>query len=87
LAACAFAETSDRDEAQYNKEFYTACATGDLQLLQKFLDEDPGLATTPTPDGETCLHLTSISKSVEIVKLMIDLGSDVNHRVTHSRVR
>ena len=45
-----------------------------------------GWATSATPDGETCLHLIAISKNVEVAKKLIDLGADVNRRVTHSLV-
>lgn len=45
-----------------------------------------GWATAATPDGETCLHLTAISKNVEVAKQLIDLGADVNRRVTHALV-
>jgi len=45
-----------------------------------------GLAIAATPDGETCLHLTAISKNVDVAKLLLEMGADVNHRVTHARV-
>ena len=41
------------------------------------------LAKSTTKDGESCLHLTAVSKSLEVAKLVINLGADVNHRTTH----
>ena len=41
------------------------------------------MAKSSTKDGETCLHLTAVSKSFEIAKLVIDLGADVNYRTSH----
>ena len=41
------------------------------------------LTKAATKDGETCLHLTAVSKSFEVAQLVINLGADVNHRTTH----
>lgn len=41
------------------------------------------MAKSATKDGETCLHLTAVSKSIEVAKLVIDLDADVNYRTTH----
>lgn len=65
------------------KEFWDACAHGNMELVQKHVDADPEIAKKSTVDGETCLHLTSISNNFDIAELMIDLGADVNARVTH----
>ena len=52
-------------------------------MLLDFLE----IAKKSTVDGETCLHLTAISNDFDIAELMIDLGADVNARVTHPEVR
>jgi len=36
-----------------------------------------------TEDGETCLHICAISRSYEIVELLIKNGANVNSRTTH----
>lgn len=75
----------EEEEVSYNKPFYDACANGNVKKVKDFLQDDPSLATGVTPDGETCLHLTAISTSYDVAKLMVELGTDVNIRVTHSK--
>jgi len=50
---------SEEDEPSYNKAFYDACAHGKLEKVKNFIAEDPEWVNRPTPDGETCLHLTA----------------------------
>ena len=69
--------------------YYTkrdACAFGDMDIIQKYVDADKSIAKKSTVDGESCLHLTAISNSLEIATLMVELGADVNSRVSHSAV-
>uniref|UniRef100_A0A6V2ABV0 Uncharacterized protein n=3 Tax=Ditylum brightwellii TaxID=49249 RepID=A0A6V2ABV0_9STRA len=40
------------------------------------------MANARTKDGESCLHLISISGSVEIAKVLLDAGADPNWRST-----
>ena len=46
-----------------------------------------GIVNIPTEDGETCLHLVSINKSLSSAELLIKNGADVNARTTHAEVR
>jgi Ankyrin repeat. len=52
-------------------------------LVQSKYEE---FAKKSTHDGESCLHLTAISNSVEIAELVIENGANVNLRVTHPLV-
>ena len=45
------------------------------------------LAKSTTEDGETCLHLTAISSSVEISKMVLEKGADPNARSTAAKVK
>jgi len=76
---------SEEDEPSYNKAFYDACAHGKLEKVKNFIAEDPEWVNRPTPDGETCLHLTAVTKSYEVAEYIVGLGADVNKRVTHSK--
>jgi len=59
----------------------------DLAILYFCVTKMNGeLAKKSTSDGESCLHLTAISNSVDIAKLMIEHGTNVNLRVTHPLV-
>jgi len=46
-----------------------------------------GMAQAVTEDGESCLHLSSISNSFHVAQLVLGNGADVNLRVTHTNVR
>ena len=63
-----------------------ACAYGKVDVVTKYVDANKEMAKISTKDGETCLHLTAISNSFDISKMMVDLGADVNKRVTHTEV-
>ncbi len=57
-----------------------------MDIVKKHVDVDPSIAKRSTVDGESCLHLCAISNNLEVAKLMVELGADVNSRVTHSAV-
>mmetsp|Transcript_10897 Transcript_10897/g.20374 ORF Transcript_10897/g.20374 Transcript_10897/m.20374 type:complete len:193 (-) Transcript_10897:211-789(-) len=80
FSLCHRLATANDDE---HREFWDACAHGDLEIVSKYIRQDPELAKKSTSDGESCLHLTAISNSVDIAKLMIEHGTNVNLRVTH----
>lgn len=71
------------DTSDY-KDFWDACAYGKVDVVTKYVDANKEMAKISTKDGETCLHLTAISNSFDISKMMVDLGADVNQRVTHT---
>mmetsp|Transcript_22918 Transcript_22918/g.34938 ORF Transcript_22918/g.34938 Transcript_22918/m.34938 type:complete len:179 (-) Transcript_22918:319-855(-) len=67
------------------KDYFDMCAKGNIERLQEYFKHDPTLVKKASEDGETCLHLASISKSLELAQLLVKNGADVNHRVTHDQ--
>mmetsp|Transcript_8714 Transcript_8714/g.12386 ORF Transcript_8714/g.12386 Transcript_8714/m.12386 type:complete len:275 (+) Transcript_8714:30-854(+) len=78
-------DTNDSDSKGALASFINACAGGKFNDVKNLLQKYPHLAKAETKDGETCLHLTAISKSLDISKLVIEYGADVNKRTTHDK--
>jgi len=78
-------EGSCSDDTVKSKDFFDACSYGNEEKVKEFLEEDPGWATSATEDGETCLHLTAISDSLEVTKMVVEGGADVNRRTSHEK--
>jgi ankyrin repeat protein len=57
-----------------------AIAAGDLQRLSLLLSGEPDLASRRRADGNTLLHVASWSKNVDIVRVLLRNGADVNAR-------
>lgn len=61
-----------------------ACRIGDAERVCAFLDADPTLLYTRTPtwddhgEGATLLHIAALRNRIEVVKLLIERGADVN---------
>jgi len=89
LFICSLTDAAQKESTEPEKgliehqEFYDACAHGKVDAVEEHLSRKPELITASTNDGETCLHLTAISKSLEIAKLLIVKGANTNQRVTH----
>jgi ankyrin repeat protein len=63
--------------------FLGVCSSsGELSKAKILLEKDPLLAHATTKNGEHCLHLTALSGSAEIAKLILDAGADPNIRST-----
>lgn len=82
----------DKEEKEELKVFWDACAFGKLDVVAQMLKEDESLATAVTVDGESCLHLSSVSEDgLPIVKALLNTMEDddetrkqlINLRVTH----
>jgi hypothetical protein len=70
------------DPEEVNSAFFFACSGGDVSTAKVMLEKDPSLAHATTKQGEHCLHLTALSGSAEIAKLILDAGGDPNIRTT-----
>lgn len=61
-----------------------ACRIGDVDRVRAFLDADPSLLYTRTPtwddhgEGATLLHIAASRNRIDVVKLLIERGADVN---------
>lgn len=78
LVLVVVAASSDPEEE--NSAFFFACSGGDVSTVKAMLENDPSLAHATTKQGEHCLHLTALSGSAEIAKLILDAGGDPNIR-------
>jgi uncharacterized protein len=58
--------------------FPEACALGDLPLVQKMLEADPGVLQARTSDGHVPLGLAIFFRHPEVARLLIERGADVN---------
>lgn len=58
--------------------FGVACFKGDVDGYRAMLDRDPALVTSRNGGGVTLLHLVAWSGNVEIAKLLLARGADVN---------
>lgn len=74
------AASSDPEEE--NSEYFFACSGGELSTAKMLLEKDSSLAHATTKNGEHCLHLTALSGSAEIAKLVLDAGADPDIRST-----
>lgn len=64
-------------EALPELDIFEAVSLGDLDRVQELLDSSESVASH-SGDGFTPLHLASFFKQVEIVRLLISHGADVN---------
>ncbi|KAL3823181.1 hypothetical protein ACHAXA_010065 [Cyclostephanos tholiformis] len=76
------AVASSSDPEGENSEYFFACSGGEAGKVKMLLEKDPSLAHATTKNGEHCLHLTAISGSAEIAKLILDAGADPDVRST-----
>jgi ankyrin repeat protein len=59
-------------------DFYEACALGRRDRAARLLEADPKLAASYSPDGFTPLGLAVFFGHLEIARLLVDSGADVN---------
>ncbi len=59
-------------------DVYEASTLGYADRLRPLLQEDPGLATSFSPDGFTALHFAAFFGKAESARIMLDAGARVN---------
>lgn len=72
--------TASDKEADPKRTFFNACLHGKLDHVGKLLDENPEFLNEFSPRGDTCLMLSSNRKNLDLVKLLVEKGADVNAR-------
>lgn len=68
-----------------NSEFFHTCSDGNYDKFKSLLDANPSLVHATTKDGEHCLHLCAISGNTEIVKTLLEKGSNPDIRSTYKQ--
>lgn len=55
-----------------------ACAVGDADRVKKFVNADAPILSRSAANGETPLNVAALHGQLEVVKILLDLGADVN---------
>lgn len=88
-AACVYGKFNEGEavadyliEKRARVDLYVACTLGMLDVVRDRLGDDPGLATTPDPEGMTALHWAVRNRrnpehAPTIVELLLDAGADI----------
>jgi ankyrin repeat protein len=79
LMAC-FLLLAGYASANDQKKIFIAVGKNDTQAIKVFLDRDPGLVSATSKGNMTPLHIAAIKGYVEIGRLLLDAGADVNFR-------
>lgn len=61
-------------------QFFRAIDAGDVEQVQRLLDEHPTLARARDEDGATALHHAAFNGHRALVALLCDRGADINAR-------
>ncbi len=67
-------------QPQAGREIFRAAKKGDLAALRKLLRADSSLAHSRDKDGSTPLHWAAWRGQVEVARLLLEAGADVNAR-------
>lgn len=67
-------------DAKGELDLFEAAALGDAARVEALLEEDPGLLDSRSPDGWTPLHLAAHFGHEEVVRLLLELGAEVDVR-------
>lgn len=59
-------------------DIFAACAVGDVKRVETFIKQNPEIVPESAPNGETPLNTASLHGQIEVVKLLLQHGADVN---------
>ena len=62
----------------YEEQILYAVNAGDVTAVQGYLDSSPDLITAFDSTGNTLLHQAATAGQVEVARLLIERGADVN---------
>lgn len=80
FALLVFGAAHARAETESYATIFLAIQNDDIEAVQKFIEESPGLVGEPDKNAMTPLFYAAYYGKTEIVKLLIAKGSDVNYR-------
>jgi uncharacterized protein len=64
-------------------EFHEAVAAGQLQSVEHFIEQDPGLARSYSPDGFPVFALAAVFGHLPVARYLFEKGADVNSAATN----
>jgi RNA polymerase sigma factor (sigma-70 family) len=70
-------------EAGVRPDMYEAASIGRIDLVQQFLNDDPSLLDSYSPEGFSALALAAHFGKIEVLKYLIARGADLNSVSTH----
>lgn len=81
----AWDEVSDSEEPTKRtpedcKDILEAAEDGYLEMVRKFIEQNPSCINVPDEDGYTALHRACYNNHVEVVKYLLEHGADVGAR-------
>jgi Ankyrin repeats (3 copies) len=79
------ANGGDNSEDDPFEHFLTACAEGNLQVVEILLEEHPDIVTGQSRQGESCLHAAGIYGQTAVTKLVLQHGGNPNQRSTFAQ--
>lgn len=71
--------------APLSNAFLNACTEGRLDEIEAALKEHPNWVHGRSESGETCLHVAGIKGQVQVSRLILKMGGDVNVRSTFAQ--
>jgi Ankyrin repeats (3 copies) len=79
------ANGGDNSEDDPFEHFLTACAEGNLQVVEILLQEHADILTGHSRQGESCLHAAGIYGQTAVTKLVLQHGGNPNQRSTFAQ--
>lgn len=86
IVGCGAAEVADEGAMQQilgQPTVYTAAQAGDLQAVREFIESNEWDPQRPDGAGVTPLNYAAVGGNVEIIRLMVQNGADVNQADIH----
>jgi ankyrin repeat protein len=64
-------------------QFLMACSHGNMEIVEKVLQEHPDYAVGQSQNGESCLHVAGILGQVNVTQFILQHGGNPNQRSTY----
>jgi len=68
----------DDENATDEERIIFAVKSGNIDVLQEYMDQEPNLATMYDSHGSTLLHYAALFSQVKVADYLLDNGADIN---------